>query len=108
MPREFKGVAKIKITENEIWFKICKVLFCQEISCASLIAEEIDCDSKKVASQLNRLNDSKIIEPTDRITMNYLFKHRNGNFGQFYLLTETAEKAMEEILKEQKNKRLIQ
>jgi len=99
MPRELKEVMKIKLGENKVWFEICEVLFRQEISCASVIAKEIDCDSKKVARQLNRLRDFGIIRPTGKITKNYLAKHRNGNFGQFYLLTETAGEAMEEILK---------
>ena len=101
MPRELKEVIKVKLRGNEMWFRICKVLFRQKISCAKKIAEEIGCDSEKVSSQLRTLEDSKIIESTGRIRRNHLAdRHRKGNYSKFYLLTETAGEAMREILKE--------
>ena len=97
----FKEVIKIKIAENEIWLKICEALFYQEISCASVVAEKIDYDSTvKIANQLRELKRFGITKSTGKVPIKYLAKHRNGNFGKFYLLTETAKEAMEEILKE--------
>ena len=98
----FKEVMKMKITENEMWFKICRALFYQKISCAKKIAEEIRCDSRKIGSRFATLKKLGIIEPTGIIPMDYLAKHKNGTFGKFYLLTETAREVMEEILREER------
>lgn len=96
----FKEVMKINLTENEMWFEICKVLFHQKISCASVIAKKINYDPTKVAGQLNRLEEVGIIESTGKITINYLAEHKKGTFGKFYLLTETAREVLKEILEE--------
>lgn len=95
-----KEVIKKKVTENEIWFKICKVLFYQEISCAKEIAKEIKCDPQKIRSQLVELKKSGIVESTGRIPIGYLARHKNGTFSKFYLLAEMTKEIMEEILAE--------
>ena len=100
---EFKEVMKIKkkLRKNKMWFKICKVLLRQEISCAKKIAKEINCTTEEVGNRFVTLKKDGIIKPTKRIpTEDLTEKGRNGNFCQFYLLTETAKKAMEEILEE--------
>ncbi len=90
-----------------MWFKICEVLFRRKTSCAKKIAEEIGCDPQKVRNRFVTLKKLGIIKPTSKgLAEDLGEKGRNGNFCQYYLLTETAEKAMGEILKEQEDKKL--
>ena len=100
---------KKKLEKNEMWFRICKVLFRRKTSCAKKIAKEIGYTTEEVRNRFFTLKKDGIIKPTSKgLEADLTEKGRNGTFCQYYLLTETAKKAMEEILKEQENKRLIQ
>jgi len=100
-----KEVMKIKITENKMWFKICRALFHRKISCAKEIVKEIGCDPQEVRSRFVTLEDYGITKLTGVIPKNHLAdKHRKGNYSKFYLLTETARKVMEEILRKEQEK----